>query len=143
MASPRFFLAHAKGVEDEAMAELERAARVVLDPNAKGRPYELVFARDYHRARFADCGSWAAWTGEVARGIDPIARVPIFTAILIPAGRVGAATAEIVNQACVAGKPVFAFDLTGASWPALGADRVDTHDWKTGWELRRGGASHG
>jgi hypothetical protein len=131
----RFFLAHAKSCEDEELDELVEVASKILDGFAKGKPFDLVLGRAYFEARFKACGSWNAWVAEVATGLDYTTRRPIFDAIMVPAGPVGAATAAMVRKAHAIRKPMFAFTLRGNHSPIVGVRTIDVKDWKEGYRL--------
>jgi hypothetical protein len=133
--APRFFLAHAKSCDDEELDRLVGACSSILDRISGGKPFDLVLGRAYYEARFKACGSWAAWTDEVAMGLDYATREPLFAAIFVPAGPLGAATAAIVRKACVTGRPCFAFDGEGKSARVTDVRTVDAKNWQGGFTL--------
>jgi len=129
---PRFFLAHSKGCNDADLDELVADASKILDRLADGRAFNITLGREFYEARFKACGSWEAWCAEVATGIEYGSQSPLFKAILVPDGGIGAATARIVEAALGAKKTVIAFKGTAAR-RVRGVVRVDPKDWKTGW----------
>jgi hypothetical protein len=132
---PRFFLAHAKSCTDEELDRLVKVLSKILDSASGGKPFDVVLARAYFEARFKACGSWEAWTAEVATGVDHITRSPLFRAIWVPAGPIGAGTARIVEKACGGGRAVFAFWNYGRYARVQRVIERDRGDWKTGWHL--------
>lgn len=134
-APPRFFLAHSKSADDAELDRLVTACSSLLDRFAKGGPFDLVLGRAYFEARFKELGSWAAWTAEVATGVDYVTRAPIFTAIFVPAAPIGAGTRAIVSAALGIQKPVFAFDDGGKSARVVAVKVKDAKDWQTGTRL--------
>jgi hypothetical protein len=141
MGVPRFFLAHSKACGEPELDELKRIAPVALEVLSKGQPFEVVMGRDYFNARFKAAGSWNAWTREVATATSYLTREPIFKAILVPEGSVGAGTAKIVQEALGVRKPVFTFDRTGKWTRILGLEVKNSGDWQGGWNLLSGGLS--
>ena len=136
-APPRFFLAHSKAADDQELEQLVSALSGLLDRFSQGKPYDLVLGRAYFEARFKECGSWDAWTMEVAQGIDYATREPTFKAIFVPvAGEaIGAGTARIVDFALKGNRRVIAFDLEGKSARVVGLKRVSGGTWQNGWTL--------
>jgi hypothetical protein len=135
MTPPRFFLAHSKSCGELELDELRRIATVALTALSKGQPFEIVMGRDYFNARYKAAGSWNAWTREVATATSYVTREPIFKAILVPQGPIGAGTAKIVQEALAVRKPVFSFDREG-KWTRIVALEVkDTGSWQDGWNL--------
>jgi hypothetical protein len=142
MTSPsRFFLAHSKSRGDLEIDELRRITVVMLGALSRGQPFEVVMGRDYFHARFKAAGSWDAWTREVATAVSYLTREPIFKAILVPEGSVGAGTAKIVKEALAVRKPVFTFDRSGKWTRILGVEVKHSDDWKDGWSLLSGDLS--
>lgn len=131
---PRFFLAHAKSCNGIELDTWVAAARVLLDRFSKGKPYKLTLGRDHYEARFKQAGSWEAWALEVATGVDYLTRRPVFDAILVPFGYVGAATATILREAIGATRPVYVFDLQSQWAFVVGVKRV-SGSWQTGHAL--------
>jgi hypothetical protein len=134
MGVPRFFLAHSKACGEPELDELKRIAPVALEVLSKGQPFEVVMGRDYFNARFKAAGSWNAWTREVATATSYLTREPIFKAILVPQGPIGAGTAKIVQEALAVRKPVFTFDRSG-KWTRIVGLEVKNADWQSGWNL--------
>jgi hypothetical protein len=132
---PRFFLAHAKSCDDEELDQLVAACSALLDRLSGGKPFNLVLGRAYYEERWKAAGSWEAWTDEIAMGLDYATRAPLFAAIFIPAGPVGAATAAIIRKAIVVGRPCFAFDAEGKSARVTGVRTVDSKNWQGGFRL--------
>ena len=135
MASLRFFLAHPKSYDDAMLEEVARVAHQILARYSGGKDFELVLGRDYFAARFSACGSWNAWTREVAVGVQYLTREPIFRAILVPAGPVGAGTARIVAEALAVNKTVVAFNKKALCRRVLAVAAYDAQDFKTGFRL--------
>jgi hypothetical protein len=133
--APRFFLAHAKSCNDEELERLVGACSALLDRLSNGKPFDLVLGRTYYEERFKACGSWAAWTDEIAMGLDYATRAPIFAAIFVPAGPIGAATAAIVRKARVTGRPCFAFDGEGRMSKIADVRTVDAKNWQGGFRV--------
>jgi hypothetical protein len=133
--APRFFLAHAKSCDDEELDRLVGACSSILDRISGGKPFDLVLGRAYYEERFKACGSWAAWADEVATGLDYATREPLFAAIFVPAGSIGAATAAIVRKACATGRPCFAFDGESKSATITGVRTVDAKNYQGGFQL--------
>jgi hypothetical protein len=131
---PRFFLAHAKSCTDADLDELIVDASKILDRLADGRAFNVTLGREFYEARFKACGSWEAWCNEVATGVEYGSRSPLFKAILVPDGGIGAATAKIVEAALGAKKPVIAFKGKEAR-RVVGITRVDAKDWVHGWRM--------
>ena len=102
---------------------------------SKGQPFSIVLGRDYFFSRFKAAGSWEAWAREIACGVDYLTRAPLFKAILVPHGPIGAGTAKIVRESLSARKPVFAFDENGAWAPVRDVVCVDPEDWQSGSRL--------
>jgi hypothetical protein len=134
--TPRFFLAHAKSDDDDRLDQLISSLSGLLDKLSHGKPFDLTLGRAYFEERFKAAGSWEAWALEIAQGVDPILRTPLFTAIFVPAGPVGAATARIVEFAVRGAppRPVFTFDLEGRSARVVGVKKV-ADSWQVGWRL--------
>ena len=128
----RFFLAHSK--RDNAIEERIAQARLAVDPLSKGKPYTIVAGRDFFNERFKEAGSWPAWTSLVATGVDFATRVPLFHAILVPMGDIGAGTAEIVKKSIEAGKPVLAFK-DQVVFKVTGVVHEVADDWAAGYRL--------
>jgi hypothetical protein len=102
---------------------------------SKGQPFEVVMGRDYFNARFKAAGSWNAWTREVAASVSYLTREPIFKAILIPQGPIGAGTAKIIQEALSVRKPIFTFDRDGKWTRVLGLEVKGMGSWQDGWNL--------
>jgi len=134
---PRFFLAHRKAADDAELDELVTICSALIDRLSHGKPFDLVLGRTYYEARFKACGSWDAWTAEVATGIDYLTRKPIFDAIMVPAAPVGAGTAAMVRKATEGRRPVYACDVNGQTGYAIvvGVRTVDAKDWQGGYRL--------
>jgi hypothetical protein len=137
----RFFIAHSKACGDLEIDELRRITTVMLGVLSRGQPFEVVMGRDYFHARFKAAGSWDAWTREIATAVSYLTREPIFKAILVPEGPVGAGTAKIVKEALAVRKPVFTFDRSGKWTRVLGLEVKNSDDWKDGWSLLSGDLS--
>jgi len=133
----RFFLAHSK--RDNAIEERIAQARTAMDTFAQGKPYTVVAGRDFFNERFKEAGSWPAWTSLVATGVDFATRAPLFHAILVPHGAVGAGTAEIIRKSIEAGKPVLAFGRIAAAdfciYKVTGVVHEVADDWAAGYRL--------
>jgi hypothetical protein len=129
----RFFLALAKGEEDPD-AKL-KSAHEAVKRFAQGKPYAITLARTFWEAEFKRCGSWEAYAREVACGVDYMTREALFHAILVPAGRIGAATRRIVEHAIEIGKPVFAFHADGKVARVVRVTCEDPKDWQTGYKM--------
>jgi hypothetical protein len=138
---PRFFLSHAKSCDGEALEMLVHAASAILDRLSGGKPYDLVLGRAYYDARFKECGSWEAWALEVGQGIDYLTRRPTFTAIMVPAGLIGAATVKIIEAALRARRPVYTFDLS-ERWATVVGTRKVGSSWQNGWQMIADRAFH-
>jgi len=134
MTPPRFFLAHSKGCNDADLEELVSNASKILDRLADGRAFNITLGREFYEARFKACGSWEAWCAEVATGIEYGSHSPLFKAILVPDGGIGAATARIVEAALGAKKTVIAFKGTAARRVSR-VVRVDAKNWANGWVM--------
>jgi len=132
--APRFFLAHSKACTDADLDELVSDVSKILDRLADGRAFNITLGREFYAARFAACGSWDAWCAEVATGVEYGSRSPLFKAILVPDGGIGAATARIVEAALGAKKTVIAFKGTTARRVSR-VVRVDAKNWVNGWEM--------
>ena len=136
LSSPsRFFLAHSKACGDPELVELRRVATLMLGVLSRGQHFEVVMGRDYFHARFKAAGSWDAWSHEVATAVSYVTREPIFKAILIPEGPIGAGTAKIVREALGVRKPVFSFDRSGKWTRIVGLEVKNSDDWQGGWGL--------
>jgi hypothetical protein len=133
MGVPRFFLAHSKACGELELDELRRIATVALEVLSKGQPFEVVMGRDYFNARYKAAGSWNAWTREVAASVSYLTREPIFKAILVPQGPIGAGTAKIVQEALAVRKPVFSFDREGKCIQIVGLEVKNSANWQGGW----------
>jgi hypothetical protein len=133
--TPRFFLAHAKQCDDEELERLVSTLSELLDRLSEGRAYRITLGREYYHDRYAATGSWAAWTDEIAMGLDYATRAPIFAAIFVPAGPIGAATAAIVRKARVTGRPCFAFDGEGRMSKIADVRTVDAKNWQGGFRV--------
>lgn len=131
----RFFLAHSKACGDLEIDELRRTATLMLGVLARGQPFEVVMGRDYFHARFKAAGSWNAWAQEVATAVSYVTREPVFKAILVPEGPIGAGTAKIVKEALGVRKPVFSFDRRGNWTRVVGLEVKNSDDWQGGWAL--------
>ena len=132
----RFFLAHPKSFDDDALEDVASIAHQVLRSFSSGAEFELVLGRDYFNARFKICGSWNAWIQEVAFGTEYLTRQPIFRAILVPAtGSIGAGTARIVEQSLQARKTVVVFNRKAICRRVVGVETVDRDDFKGSFRL--------
>jgi len=131
----KFFIAHSKACGDLEIDELRRITTVMLGVLARGQPFEIVMGRDYFHARFKAAGSWDAWSHEVATAVSYITREPIFKAILVPEGSIGAGTAKIVKEALAVRKPVFTFNRGGQWTRIVGVEVKNSDDWQGGWGL--------
>jgi hypothetical protein len=134
----RFFLAHAKDDETDRIEMMKTVARGAVEKAAHGETFEIVPGRDHFAARFKACGSWDAWAAEVATGVHHITREPLFHGFLLPALRVGAGTAKIVEFALRTRKPCFVFKGDGKVARVIAVQLVERGDWKTGFELTVG-----
>ena len=134
MSEVRFFLAHAKSDEGERLIALISAAHMAISRVANGKPYTLTTGRDFFEQHFKRLGSWAAWATEVATGFEYLTRRPHFDAILVPAGRVGAGTAAIVEKALAISKPVYAYQGEKSA-RVVGVSCESKKDWQTGYKL--------
>lgn len=135
MTTPRFFIAHSKSCGDEDLDEIIQDASALLDRLSKGRAFSVTLGREYYALRFPICGSWDAWCNEVATGVEYGTRSPLFKAILVPDGRIGAAMSKIVERALAVGKPVIAFRAGGEARRVRSVVCVDRRDFKTGWGM--------
>jgi hypothetical protein len=132
----RFFLAHPKSFDDDALEDVASIAHQVLRSFSSGAEFELVLGRDYFNSRFKICGSWNAWIHEVAWGVQYLTRQPIFRAVLVPAtGSIGAGTARIVEESLQARKTVVAFNRRALCRRVVGVETVDREDFKGGFRL--------
>lgn len=131
----RFFLAHPKSYGDGEIEAACRRAQIALAAVSKGKPFVITPGRAFYEQRFKAAGSWEAWTREVATGVDPVTRAPIFHAILVPGTGCGAGTARMVEHAISAGKPVFSFDEAGAR-RVVRVTCDNREDWQNGYSFQ-------
>lgn len=133
MTERRFFLAHSKG-EENLEARLA-AAHLAVQRFANGKPYTITLGRDFFEREFKRCASWEAWTTEIVHGVNYTTREPLFHGLLVPAARVGAGTAEMIEKALVIGKLVLAYRDDGMVATVVRVVCENQKDWQTGYKL--------
>ena len=124
----RIFLATAKDESPDKVAEW-KAELTTLIPGV-----DVVDGLTDWHANFSRCGGWNGWAEDVATGRDINGR-PRYDAILCPRESVGKATAQIVDAALSAGKPVLLLRRDGSVAQVAGVTVVDPESWKAGWAL--------
>ena len=135
MSEYKVFLATPKGALD---TEVESAYATVQDKFQKSVPegikVSVTRALDDWNDNFKRCGSWDAWTHDVAAGVDYEFRTPRYNAIVCTTENVGRATAQIVEHALEAKKMV-AVQANGDTKRVYGVTAIDPENWKAGWQL--------
>lgn len=123
----RVFLATQKDTDPERVAEIAADLAMRL-PGATIVDGFTDWKENFHR-----CGGWGGWAEDVATGRDLYGRHR-FDVVVSPHRIVGKATAQIIERALFAGKPVFYIGSDGASQ----IHRIEAEDptsWKAGWSL--------
>lgn len=123
----RIFLATAKGDSPDKIAEWKQELTDALPESA------VVDGMTDWTENFGRCGGWNGWAQDVAQGRDINGRAR-YDMIVCPYLCVGKATAQIIELALQAGKPVVASTGTEAR-RVRAVVQVDPHSWKAGWEL--------
>jgi hypothetical protein len=123
----RIFLATAKGDSPDKIAEWTQELVAAL-PGVT-----VTDGLADWEANFSRCGGWNGWAQDVAQGRDINGRHR-YDGIVCPYLCVGKATAQIIELALQAGKPVIASTGSQAR-RVIGVVQVDPHSWKAGWEL--------
>jgi len=128
----RAFLAHSKGDDEMRVSQLRDDIRSALERISAGRrAVEVVTGRDFYLTDFSRLGSWEAFAREVAGGIHYLTREPLFSVIVVPDERIGAATQSIVKCALGIAKPVVRWHA-GDFVKVNGVVQV-SRDMKNGW----------
>jgi hypothetical protein len=135
MEDLRAFLAHAKGDDPNAIADMTRRAALALRLIAHGRSVVVTSGISDWERHFSRCGSWPAWARDVAQGVDYLSREPRYHTFIVPTERVGAGTAQVIQGALGVGKPVLRLDEESLT-VVTECEKVAQGDWKTGWVCR-------
>lgn len=133
MTSWRYFLAHSKSDPNAIIDRWTRLVTLALETTHGEGMVEVVPGRDDFEKRAKDLGGWKEWLPSVATGKD-WKNNPIFDGIVVPLGTPGAvigkATAEMVDLAVGASKPVHAYIAADESfWPVTGTVREKGESW--------------
>lgn len=128
----RWFLAHAKLVEDPVIDEW----RDRLQANLKSGDYTVVVTpgRDDYKQRSRGLGGWNAWSRDVARG-ETWDGEPLFHGIIVPVPHldepsIGRGTQGILEEFLLRGKHAYAWDVTtNALVKIVGVRAVDGDSW--------------
>ena len=109
MKNIRVFYGHASGVSDESITEGCRKIQELVRAKGERAGEELkvsvVPGRDDFRIH--NRGDWDVWAKSVTKREHAMTRKPYYDFIVIPTQYVGRATAQIVDKAVKAGRPVF------------------------------------
>ena len=123
----RVFLATQKDTDPDRVAELQVELQARL-PGAVIVDGFSDWKENFHR-----CGGWTGWAEDVATGRDLNGRHR-FDVVVSPHRIVGRATAQIIERALLAGKPVLYFGR-GEAVQIHGVEADDPTSWKAGWSL--------
>lgn len=138
MKTIRAFIAHSKGTDAEALPALRHQIVAALQREATAAGSDAAITatlgREHHAQHFKRCGSWDAWARDVALGVHPVTRQPVHDLIVVPAGPVGKATAEIVRYALEARVRVVEY-CNGTFRKVKSITALDDQDYKAGWRL--------
>ncbi len=136
MKTIRAFIAHSKnGDVNLGTLKSKIAAALVATVGERATVSAVTLGRDHYEAHFRRCGSWDAWTRDVAVGFHPVTREPQFNLFVVPEGPIGKATAGILTAAFTARKTVLKWDGQKLT-PATALVTVDDQDYKSGWRLQ-------
>ena len=130
----RIFAAHPIALSDEALVAL-KAEIVEACKGAFSHDVEVILGRDSFRDDFATHGGWAGWVRWVGEGtVATFGGIqPTFHAYVVgPGPTVGKATAEFLQRALRAGRPVFVLSERQL-WPARSVTLYDREDMRGGW----------
>lgn len=132
----RYFLAHSKSDPDPVIDRWRDEVRQLLEVTHGRDAVAVVPGRDDFKARAAGLGGWKPWMESIATGLD-WRGVPHFDGIVVPLGYreavVGKATAEMVDRATAAKKPVYAYTVSDtAFWVVMATVPTESRSW-TEW----------
>ena len=144
MSTIRVFYAHAAAddskVIDKTSKEIREAMReryTKKQAKKRGEPEKglrlsIIPGRDDFKINFK--GDWGQWTNSIVARKDAITLEPYYHLIVLTSEYVGKATAQIVDAAAVAGRPVFL--LHDGSFVRITQVRLDDpEDWQGGFSL--------
>ena len=121
--------------------EVQNRREVAQDRAAAFLPGEVSVAASFDdfQERFRIVGTWSDWTSDVAQGVRSGDYRPRYHLFLLDEPFVGRATAQIIEGALGAGKPVLYAD---SAWPLERPFRevvkvvcVNEDSWVGSWEL--------
>tara|TARA_R100000152_G_C6613863_1_gene66846 strand:- start:72 stop:527 length:456 start_codon:yes stop_codon:yes gene_type:complete len=139
----RIFYAHASGDDSDVIAQgcagIKELVRAKGERAGKDVKVTVVPGRDDFRAHCR--GDWDVWAKSVVHREHAITRKPFYDLIVIPTPYVGRATAQIVNVAIRAGRPVFLLSNNSEGNSSL--ERItqvypyDIDDWQGGYRCEK------
>lgn len=130
------FLATPKGMEDAEVDSYYQTVVQKFTPALDGIELSVVKAEDDYRENFGRCGGWDAWTQDVGRGVDYLARTPRYNCIACVQQAVGKATADIVRHAIEADRMVVLVNPNKTVDRVIAVETIDSNDYRSGWFLR-------
>lgn len=130
------FLATPKGMEDAEVDAYYQTVVAKFTPALDGIELTVVKAEDDYRANFGRCGGWDAWTQDVGRGVDYLARTPRYNCIACVQQSVGKATADIVRHAIESDRMVVLVNPNKTVDRVYAVETIDANDYRSGWFLR-------
>ena len=105
----RIFYAHPSGEDTETISQnsirIQELIRAKGERAGKDLKVSVISGRDDFRINCR--GDWNVWAKSVVRREHAITRKPYYDFIVVPGTTVGRATAQIVDLAVRAGRPVF------------------------------------
>jgi hypothetical protein len=135
----RVFYAHSSAESEEETKSQCQKIKELISKRGESKGRELSVSVVPGRADFrANCrGDWDVWAKGIITRDHAITREPFYDLIIVPGEYVGRATAQIVDSAVRAGRPVFLLTEGGEEWGPL--QRItqvypyDPDDWQGGY----------
>ena len=128
----RLFYAHPSSDPPSVVSEDQEKLRELLTKRGAS-PVRITLGRKDFDSNFR--GDWAAWAEGVISRIHSVTRKPIYEVIVVPGQRCGRATAQVVDAALKAGRPVLLWDRESSLKKVRSITTVDPDDWAAGLSL--------
>jgi hypothetical protein len=134
----RAFIAHAKSDGDTYLETVREKVKLTLENAAiaqgKAVVIECVLGRDDHMENFKRAGSWDAWAHDVIDRLDYVTRDPVYAVVIVTGRLVGKATAQIIERAFGAQRPILLFCDDAILRPVRAINHTSA-DFAAGWEV--------
>ena len=127
-----FLVIFPKSASDELIQESMGEIRPQLEARLKSVP-ALMHSITWYTETFDRCGDWDPWVHETVFGVDYVSRKPHFDGFVVRYPRVGLATANLIQTAIRAGRPVVAAFAGSRLKRVTSVIVEDENDWIGGW----------